>query len=158
MNWEAIGAVAELLGAVGVIASLVYLALQIRQNTRSLHANTFQTVADSSIHRMMNLAQDDELADRFIRGMIDPSDLQGHVRFQFDLLMRANFKGYENYFYQHTKGMLDDESWNAQKEIIRVSVSPPGAPIWWGQNRHLFRHDFGQLVDSLLASHSTPAA
>ena len=33
MNWEAIGAVAELLGAIGVIVSLMYLASQVRRNT-----------------------------------------------------------------------------------------------------------------------------
>ena len=49
MNWDAIGAVAELLGAIGVIASLAYLATQIRQNreqmgqnTQALRAGTYQ--------------------------------------------------------------------------------------------------------------------
>ncbi len=42
MNWDAIGAIAELLGAIGVIASLVYLATQIRQNTRSVRSATYQ--------------------------------------------------------------------------------------------------------------------
>jgi hypothetical protein len=49
MNWDAIGAIAELLGAIGVIASLIYLATQIRQsreqmfeNTRALQAGTHQ--------------------------------------------------------------------------------------------------------------------
>ncbi len=64
MNWDAVGAMAELVGAIGVIASLIYLAIQIRQNTRSLQANTFQTVADSSGQRLMTLAQNDELAAR----------------------------------------------------------------------------------------------
>jgi hypothetical protein len=36
MNWDAIGAIAELLGAVGVIASLIYLAMQLKQNTRAM--------------------------------------------------------------------------------------------------------------------------
>ena len=40
MNWDAIGAIAELLGAVGVIASLVYLAGQIRQNSRLVRSST----------------------------------------------------------------------------------------------------------------------
>ena len=47
MNWDAIGAISELLGAIGVIASLVYLAAQIRhsqeqmiENTRALQAGT----------------------------------------------------------------------------------------------------------------------
>ncbi len=40
MNWDAIGAIAELLGAVGVIASLVYLATQIRQSREQMSQNT----------------------------------------------------------------------------------------------------------------------
>ncbi len=39
MNWDAIGAIAELLGAIGVIGSLVYLATQIRQNTTTVRAS-----------------------------------------------------------------------------------------------------------------------
>jgi hypothetical protein len=41
MNWEAIGAVAETLGAVGVIASLVYLAGQMGQNARATRALSY---------------------------------------------------------------------------------------------------------------------
>ena len=36
MNWEAIGAVGEILGAIAVLLSLAYLAVQIRQNTASV--------------------------------------------------------------------------------------------------------------------------
>jgi len=39
MNWDAIGAVGEILGALAVFASLIYLALQIKQNTQSLRAS-----------------------------------------------------------------------------------------------------------------------
>ncbi|MBW2498391.1 MAG: hypothetical protein JRF61_14050, partial [Deltaproteobacteria bacterium] len=63
MNWDAIGAIAELLGAVGVIASLVYLATQIRQsrqqmqeNTRALRAGTyqdFQRKVDDAFNRLI---------------------------------------------------------------------------------------------------------
>jgi hypothetical protein len=57
MNWDAIGAIAELLGAIGVIASLVYLATQIRQsreqmsqNTRALRAATYQQIREEIFH------------------------------------------------------------------------------------------------------------
>ena len=40
MNWEAIGAVGEVAGAIGVIATLLYLAAQIRQNTRAMRGAT----------------------------------------------------------------------------------------------------------------------
>ncbi len=48
MNWEALGAIGETVGALGVIGTLVYLAVQIRQNTKSLRASTYQAVLDSA--------------------------------------------------------------------------------------------------------------
>ena len=48
MNWEAIGAVGEVFGALGVIATLGYLAVQIRQNTKTVRTSTYQAVLDSS--------------------------------------------------------------------------------------------------------------
>ncbi len=47
MNWEAVGAIAELLGGIGVIVSLFYLAMQIQQNTRSVRAASYQSVTSS---------------------------------------------------------------------------------------------------------------
>ena len=47
MNWEAIGVVAEVVGAAGVIITLVYLAIQIRQNTASTKSLTQQQLFDS---------------------------------------------------------------------------------------------------------------
>ena len=81
MNWDAIGAIAELLGAVGVIASLVYLAGQIRhsreqmsQNTRALRASTFQQFREEireSHSNMISLSK-----ARVIRlGFADPARL-----------------------------------------------------------------------------------
>ena len=48
MNWEAIGAVGEVLGAVGVIATLGYLAVQIRQNTRTVKSSAYQSAVLSN--------------------------------------------------------------------------------------------------------------
>ena len=46
MNWEAAGAIGEIVGAIGVLATLIYLAAQIRDNTRSLQAASLQSVLD----------------------------------------------------------------------------------------------------------------
>ncbi len=44
MDWESIGAIGEVIGAAGVIATLVYLAIQIRLNTNSTRAATFDSI------------------------------------------------------------------------------------------------------------------
>ena len=62
MNWEAMVAVAEITGAVGVIASLVYLAIQVRQNTRWLRSSVIESARFRSSELARNVAVDPELS------------------------------------------------------------------------------------------------
>jgi hypothetical protein len=57
MNWDALGAIAELVGAIGVVASLFYVASQIRRNSSALEAATNQAVSDSTQQRLLAPAQ-----------------------------------------------------------------------------------------------------
>ncbi len=42
MNWETISAISEAVGAVAIVATLIYLAIQIRQNTASVKGSAYQ--------------------------------------------------------------------------------------------------------------------
>ena len=97
MNWEAVGAMAELAGAIGVILSLIYLALQIRPTTRTLQGSTVQSMHDSAVQRLLAVANNDNLADRYLKGMQDPSSLHGRERLQLDQFLQAMLRGFENY-------------------------------------------------------------
>jgi hypothetical protein len=48
VNWEAIAAIGELAGAVGVIATLIYVGLQVRQNTSAIKAASIQDISAST--------------------------------------------------------------------------------------------------------------
>ena len=70
MNWEALGAVGEFFGAIGVLASLVYLATQIRDNSRSLQAASLQSVLDGPRDRyFLPMATSGETTEIFTRGL-----------------------------------------------------------------------------------------
>jgi hypothetical protein len=47
VNWEALGAIANLLAAIGVIATLIYLSIQIRQNTKAVRSSSIQNLVQS---------------------------------------------------------------------------------------------------------------
>ena len=66
MNWEAIGAIGETIGAIAVVLTLVYLSIQIRQNTRSVRAATYQSVAEALADCSYKLVghMEDQASDR----------------------------------------------------------------------------------------------
>ena len=76
MNWDAVGALAELIGAVAVIATLIYLSIQIRQNTRANEIESSQGNLDQGVSWMNNLIQDPSLAELYLAGLQDKLDTE----------------------------------------------------------------------------------
>ena len=88
MNWEAAGAIGEIIGAIGVLATLLYLAAQIRDNTRSLQAASLQSVLDGPRDRhFLPNASCPGLTDIFSRGLnsLDNLDQDEKLRFYYQL-------------------------------------------------------------------------
>ena len=150
MNWDALGALAELAGAVGVIASLVYLASQIRQNTRAVRSATYQSLTDSSMSFSALVAGDPTLSSLFDRGMDDFSSLESDARVRFSFLMQNYLRMLENSFHQHRDGMLDEERWQRTASTLRMAVVRPGFSQWWNSPRAPFAASFEALVDKQL--------
>jgi hypothetical protein len=75
MNWEALGAIGEIVGAVAVVLTLGYLAVQIRQNTRTLRTSSHQASLDGfrELNRVLNELP--ELALIYRRGRNEPDSL-----------------------------------------------------------------------------------
>ncbi len=68
MNWEPLGVVAEIVGAAGVIITLAYLAMQIRQNTNQLKGEAISTINDTELGLTKELRGDHDLFVLLIRG------------------------------------------------------------------------------------------
>ena len=62
MNWDAIGAIGEIVGAFGVMVTLIYLALQIRQNSKTIEAQMYQARSEVSANRYGQIADSPYLA------------------------------------------------------------------------------------------------
>jgi len=88
LNWEMIGAIAESVGALGVIASLVYLASQIRDGTRATRRTNAHDVNESFRAWWAQLSESEETASIWQRGLTDPKALTSveHIRFSCHML------------------------------------------------------------------------
>ena len=83
MSWDAIAAIAEGLGAIGVIATVIYLAFQIRQNTNSIQGSTQQALMSQEITMYALLAQ---YSNVFRRGCASIEDLDADEAATFEHL------------------------------------------------------------------------
>ncbi len=153
MNWEALGAIGETIGALGVIGTLVYLAVQIRQNTKSLRASTYQAVLDSSRSDNELILVHPHLEHVYRVGRRDPTALTDEERPLFRLLLAQFFLNHEMMFLQHQQGVIDDDLWERRQIALQMLASQPGVRQWWSGGRamrRVFDSSFQELVDSLV--------
>ena len=111
MNWDALGAVAELLGAVGVIATLLYLARQIGQNSLMMRA-TIKQEQSSAVQQI--IFQWVEHPDLWIK-VTNDQELSEEEEVQVDFMLRAGFRGFESHCHHAELGLLDEKEWIALK-------------------------------------------
>lgn len=89
MDWNAVSAIANVLAAIAVILTVVYLGVQIRKNTQATHSQTYQ-LATSALAEMAGIiGSDKELARIFRIGMVDPGRLDEDESAQFGISASA---------------------------------------------------------------------
>jgi hypothetical protein len=156
MNWDAIGAIAELLGAIGVIASLVYLATQIRQsreqmsqNTRATRASAYQQFSGLLHGTMMAAGENPQREQAVMRGMTDFSRLSEEDAFRFTWWMTGVAHAFENAYYQYRVGMLDEDRWQHHADV-RGLFQNPGIAQWCRAAPPNLSPEFVALVEEIL--------
>jgi hypothetical protein len=157
MNWDAIGAIAELLGAIGVIASLVYLATQIRQsreqmsqNTQALRAGTYQQLRHELYEAWHSHMMSPGRSKVIQSGMRDFHQLDDESAFQFTFWVVGVMKGYDNACYQYRTGLLDEDRWHLERSDLEGFLESPGVAQWWKSTSRRFSPDFAALVEEIL--------
>jgi hypothetical protein len=147
LNWEAIGAIGEVVGAIGVIATLGYLAVQIRQNTASVRAATLQHMSEASASLHDLLACNPELGRIFFAGARDLEALAPEERLRFGFTMMAFVRRVENIQRQSSQNRVSPEEWAGLRASSVAVMSQPGSRSWWAENSDRFNPGFVQWLE-----------
>jgi len=144
---ETISALAQLIAALGVIASLFYLAAQIRQNTRSMRAVVVDSLARSIADVIRPMAEDRELMRVFHVVVEDWHTATDDDRMRALPLFFSTFKLFENAWFQQRQGTLDPQQWQGWDAYIRMYYHRPGVKAWWRLRRAAFAAGFRDYVE-----------
>ena len=138
MNWEAIGAISGFLSAVALIATLGYVAIQLRQNTATLRSAATQATHDQTAALYDLLASDGELSETFVRGLAAPDALDHVQTARFYALLFGIMFRYQNWFLQTRAHALDKEHIETWTRVLLSISGTPGFKKFWADRRHLF--------------------
>lgn len=150
MNWNAIGAVGELLGAIGVILSLVYLGGQIRQNTRTQRRSNLGDVAGDLSAVLRSVSTDPELSSLVLRGLADLGALNPNERYQFDAFLYSWLVGFERALLDARDGDYPEENLAPMRRAIAGFLRTEGARVWWEERKVWFSSYGQQCMDRII--------
>ncbi len=147
MTIQDLGSLGEFITALATLATLIYVAVQIRQNTRSVRASSFRDSSSDIFYIIDQLALDPELNRVYFAGTRDYASLSPEDRRRFGTYMSSLLGRWENLVFQSEQGVLDPMSFTFFFENLRVSYSQPGTQQWWSKVRHLYPQRVQQLVE-----------
>jgi hypothetical protein len=149
MNWDAITAVAEIVAAIGVIVSLLYLARQTRKNTKEVaRGNCRQTYADHAT-ALRPVVESAELCDLMVKGQESRDNLSVSERYRFDLTMGNWLQAVEQAFADYRDGNYPSEFMHSHTNNVPAFLNTPGGTSWWNERKVWFSEVFQQEVENL---------
>jgi hypothetical protein len=105
---------------VGVVISLVYLAIQIRENTETERNSTCQSIVSGFGALNSTMTSTPELSRLFVRAMENHHQLSADEKARVSQLFFPCFRYFEHMFYQHQKGYLEEEVWIGWKRLMLI--------------------------------------
>lgn len=159
MNIQDWGAVGEIIGGIAVVASLVYLALQIRQNTQQI-SHSIETERVAALGRNIQAAnrirdlliRDRDLAELYVAGLHDFDSLVGVDKLRFEMLLRNIFTEFQGAYIRHLSVVHDPDEFRGAGRMIEKILENEGARRCLEQAETDWRPEFRAFVDSRIAS------
>ena len=147
---QLLGNYGEFVGAIAVVITLVYLATQVRQNTRMMRASIRQARSDSSVH-LYSLGATSviaEIRDKESRGEA-LTELEEERMFLWNISI---WRQQQTIFFQAQDGLLDVQTRDEQSAIVRNLMKSPSARRYWADQRRTLDSRFVAWVDDAIGS------
>jgi hypothetical protein len=149
MNTEALNRWLTLSANIGVVAGLIFLAIEINQNTRATIAAASEEVTNQSLDYFA-LGMDNEVIARALYKKSSDEELSG---FELDQLWRHqffNFRVFQNVHSQYRRGFLEEEEWKTYQQVIASRfVSDPITVRMWEDTNGGWTPKFQEAVNEI---------
>ena len=145
---QMLGNYGEFVGAIAVVATLAYLAVQIQQNTRAIKGATLNAITE---HKQAEIRWSGEIGVAYRKSIEAPQEMTKEEEWQMNDWMIAAFVARENEYFQYKHGLLMSENWEGSERAIRFILGSGWGVNWWQQvSRDTYAEEFCDYVDRLI--------
>ena len=158
MNWEMLAALGQLAAVCVGIPSLIYLAVQIREQTKERRQSAVNALAVQWGDLTKSLHDNAEFGAIYLRGVQSFTDLDAVSKLRFSAFLNRFFKNFERMYFSHCDRVLTESLWGEIERTMSDVIAYPGVQEWWKTRRHWHTEEFGRVVDEVIARGDEPKA
>ena len=144
---QLLGNLGDFIGAIAIVITLIYLVLQLRQNTHALHAQSRQGILAASQAEVLTMIENPDL----IRILLKTDPLSPEEAIKYSFWLSAIFRTREFAWLQYRDGVIDEPQWGTERLVLQRVLRRPLNRAWWvSVGRQLFVDEFVAFVDDLI--------
>ena len=143
MTIQDLGSIGEFVAAGATLITLVYLAMQLRHNTKAINQNAERGITEAASRWRQNLIQYPEVAKLYRKGMREPESLDPDERLRFRMLLDDLF---DHWSFQSKSGTTFAAG---NRRHVAATLETPGGAAYWESERSRFPAEFVEYVDSI---------
>lgn len=147
MGLDQFANIAEISAAILVVASLVYVGRQLKQNTQSMRLENVQAITAEWNSWYDMITPNRELVDIYYRGVFNYDSLDNIEQLQFVFLTTRIFRTFNEQYFQWHEGMMEESIWNSWVAQFNDAMKTPGWQEAWNKRRHWYDEGFQAVVD-----------
>ena len=149
-NLDRIHKIGELIAAVAVIISLIFVGIEIQQNNSIQRQQATRNLSRDWSDAISSY-QDPNLACLFIRLGNDRANITAQEATQIEAALWRIYKVYEQLHYQYEQGMVDESVWNGFRRLMLTEASFEPFRVWWGGYQATFSPRFRNFLSTMMA-------
>ena len=147
MTWDALGAVAELIGATGVIISLLYLAAQIKKQTTEAQLAATRDLARLNNEMAESITSDRDALRVYLQGKSDYEALDDEEKLVLGFTLSRGMRLQEQAYLHSKHDSLHASFYESLRARLAEQLAFPGVRRWWELNEHAFSEEFRDYVE-----------
>ena len=148
MNWEKLIIIVEIVGVIAIIATLYYLAKQIKENSKISAAAARQSISESLLSNTIAYFGDSEFR-RVFNKHLKNEELDRDELLYLETYSYFFFRNYENIHYQFRAKMLSPEDWAAFRKNLKALCQTPALQNFWKRESENFNISFVNVVNQI---------
>ena len=158
MNWEILAAIGQLAAVLVGIPSLIYLAVQIREQTKERRQSAVNALTVQWGDLTKSLHDNAEFGAIYLRGVQSFDDLDAVSKLRFSAFLNRFFKNFQAMYFSHRDGVLGASLWGEVERTMSDVIAYPGVRQWWVTRKRWHTEEFGRVIDAIIARGDEPKA